>query len=470
MANLETAISGLVSRLEAITSRLENVEKTLASGGAPSTTGGTSGSSGSTSASVEEYDALINQFIKPYVELSQKIDKDVNDQAQLVLQAVNAQKAMLAIAAASKKPSDADFQKLLKPTSDLMAKIVAIKDKGRASKFFNNLSTAAEGIAALGWVCITPTPAPHIADMRGGSEFYSNRILKDFKGKDQVQVDWVTNFNGFLKELQAYVKKNHTTGLTWNPKGGDVNAAAAAPPSAPAPPPPGPPPPAPPPVAAASTSAAPDMNNVFAQINKGEGITSGLKKVTSDMKTKNRTDKSSVVPAIEKKETATKAGKPAVTKPPKLALEGNKWVVEYFVDNKEIVISDTEAKQTVYIYKCKNCTIQIKGKVNAITLDDCAKSAIVFENAIASFEVVNSTSVEIQVLGRVPSIAVDKTSGCQLYLSKETLDVEIVTSKSSEMNVTFPDKSGELVEIAIPEQYKSKVQGNKLNTEIVAHV
>ncbi len=40
------------------------------------------------------------------------------------------------------------------------------------------------------------------------------------------------------------------------------------------------------------------MSNIFASLNKGEGVTSGLKKVTSDMKTKNRTEPtSSLVPA-----------------------------------------------------------------------------------------------------------------------------------------------------------------------------
>jgi len=71
---------------------------------------------------------------------------------------------------------------------------------------------------------VAPTPGPYVADMRGGSEFYSNRVLKEFKGVNQVQVDWVGAFNGFLKDLQTYIKKNHTTGLAWNPKGGDASA------------------------------------------------------------------------------------------------------------------------------------------------------------------------------------------------------------------------------------------------------
>jgi len=98
--------------------------------------------------------------------------------------------------------------------------------------------------------------------------------------------------------------------------------------------------------------------------------------------------------------------------------------------------------------------------------------AIVFDTVVSSFEVVNCRSVEVQVTGKVPSFAIDKTSGAQIYLSKGALDTEIVTSKSSEMNVLIPGSSADedLVEIAIPEQYKSTVKDGKLVTEIVTHV
>jgi len=410
------------------------------------------------------------------VDVSQKLGApEVVEQAQMVLSAVNAQRDMLRAAAASKKPGDEVFMRIITPTSDLMGKISSLRDSKRSSKFFNNLSTISEGIGALGWVTVSPTPGPHVAEMRASSEFYSNRILKDFKGKDQTQVDFVTHYNNFLKELQAYIKKHHTTGLTWNPRGGDASSysGGSSDSDAGVPPPPGPPPP--PPVEAASdrSGGAPDMSNVFASLNKGTDITSGLRKVTKDMKTKSRTDKSSVVPAKEAKETSSAPkGKEAVAKPPRLTLEGSKWCVEYQVGNKNIVIADTEPKQTVYIYKCNNSVIQVKGKVNAITVDDCLKTAVVFENVVASFEIVNCRSVEVQATSKVPSIAVDKTSGCQIYLGKEALETEIITSKSSEMNVLIPSQSEDqdMVEMPIPEQYKTTVKGGKLRTEIVQHV
>jgi len=87
---------------------------------------------------------------------------------------------------------------------------------------------------------------------------------------------------------------------------------------------------------------------------------------------------------------------------------------------------------------------------------------------------VNCTSIQIQCTGKVPAIQVDKTSGCQIFLSNEGLGVEIVTSKSDELNVCMPGKTpaDDLVEIAIPEQFKTMINPatRGLTTEAVAHV
>jgi len=99
---------------------------------------------------------------------------------------------------------------------------------------------------------------------------------------------------------------------------------------------------------------------------------------------------------------------------------------------------------------------------------------VVFENAISGVEVVNSNSVEVQVLGKVPNVAIDKTAGVQLYLGKDSLDTAIVSSNSSVMNVLIPGKAegDDLIELAIPEQFKTAVDArhSKLITESVQHV
>jgi adenylyl cyclase-associated protein len=73
---------------------------------------------------------------------------------------------------------------------------------------------------------------------------------------------------------------------------------------------------------------------------------------------------------VAKPNTAAPAAGPkaAPAKPPKLALEGNKWVVENYTNDNSIVIDKTELRHVVYIFNCTNCTIQVKGKVNAVSV------------------------------------------------------------------------------------------------------
>jgi len=307
----------------------------------------------------------------------------------------------------------------------------------------------------------------------------------------KINVAWVQAWNTFLKELRQWIKVHHTTALTW---GGSADAASfvgasPAPAAAsggssggPPPPPAGPPPP---PVDLGTTTSGGGKKHVdtaalFAEINavkerQAGGKTEGLRHVTKDMKVKYQ-DKSAL-PSAPTPKASTGGGGPkkaaAVSSaPPKLELQGNKWLVEHQIGNREIVISEVEAKQTVYIYKCENSVVQVKGKINAITLDTCKKTGLVFDNCISSVEAVNCNSVQIQITGKVPSILVDKSSGVQLFLSKDCLDVEIVTSKSDEMNVVLPGKNAgdDIEEIAIPEQFKTTIVNRKLVTESVAHV
>lgn len=478
---LEQAIAALVTRLETITNRLEGVEKQLASGasvGSPAAASSSSGASdASSSAAVRDYDDLIATYIKPLAAVTQKIGSDeLKAQIALIEKLADAQRNFIATAAASKKPDAGTIEKLLAPSVGIIGEITALRDKNRTSKQFNHLSAISEGVPAFGWVVVSPTPGPYVNEARASSEFYSNKILVEFKKKDETQVDWVSNWNNFLKELATYIKKHHTTELSWNPRGGDASSAAPSaapaapkPPSAPLPPPAGAPP-------TSGGAAKPDANALFAALNKGDAITSGLKKVEKSQMTHKNPElrANSVVPAeIAPKKAPAPSAKVAAKKgTPKFELQGNKWVVEFQDGNKNIEINQTEPKQAVYIYKSDNSVIKINGKVNSIAIDGCNKTGIVFQDAISSVEAVNSNSIEIQVLKNVPSVTIDKCSGVQIYLSKDSLHTEVVTSKSDQMNVLIPGaKEGDdLIELPVPEQYKTLVKGNRLVTETMEHV
>jgi adenylyl cyclase-associated protein len=208
-------------------------------------------------------------------------------------------------------------------------------------------------------------------------------------------------------------------------------------------------------------TTGPSADALFAEINKGSDITKGLKQVSDAQKThKNPAIRgTNTIPGgtLSSTSTSVRTQQP-VQKPPVLELVDKKWKVEYQLNKHDLVIDQTDLKHTVYIYQCKECTIQVKGKVNSILIDSCTRVALLFDDVLSTIEFINSKNVQMQVLGRVPTVIIEKTDGCQVYLSKQSLETEIVSSKSSAMNVLTPNQSGdEYTEHPIPEQYKTVI-------------
>jgi len=176
-----------------------------AAGGVATSTGGAEG----------DFQAIIDEHLHPYVDLSKKIGGPIADQAEAVKKAVEAEKELIKKAKSQKKPGTDAFQSLLTPISELMAKVSEYKEKNPKHAHSNHLSAVAEGIAILGWVAVEPAPGPFAKETVGSSEFWSNKILKEVRGKDETQENWVKSFNGFLRAFQPYIQQYHTTGLTW---------------------------------------------------------------------------------------------------------------------------------------------------------------------------------------------------------------------------------------------------------------
>ncbi|XP_039877001.1 adenylyl cyclase-associated protein 1 [Simochromis diagramma] len=462
-------LASLVQRLEVAVGRLE------AMSGPGGSAGGSDG--GAVSAHVEGFDEIIKGPLAEYLSLSQKIGGDVQKHAEMMKQGFATERQLLITASTSQKPSDAVLTTLLQPVSSVIQQVQAFREQNRSSPLFNHLSAVSESVPALGWVAMAPKPGPYVKEMQDAATFYTNRVLKDYKDKDKVHVDWVKAYISIWTALQHYIKEQHTTGLTWS-KTGAVASAGAAPRSAPAggppPPPPGPPPPADlsGPTGGVGDAGADNRNALFASINKGSDITRGLKHVSDDQKThKNPNLRSQGAPVRSgPKPFASSAARPAAsatptrTLPPVLELEGKKWKVENQEDAQNLVISDTELKQVVYAFKCNKSTLQVKGKINSITLDNCKKMGLVFDDVVGIVEMINCKDVKIQVMGKVPTISINKTDGCHIYLSKDSLKCEIISAKSSEMNVLVPNKDGEFTEIPVPEQFKTVWDGSKLVT------
>ncbi|TFK55228.1 hypothetical protein OE88DRAFT_1653977 [Heliocybe sulcata] len=442
--------------------------------------------------SIVAYDeVIVNGKLKAFLEFTRSFaGETVVEQAGLVEKMFNDLRAVILTASACKKPDQQAFGELLKP---LQADIEAISRQKEANRkdrtWFNHLSTVAEGAPCVGWVTIEPKPGPYVKEINDSTMFYGNRVIKEFKEKDAKHAEWVRAYSGLIEELRKYIMEYHTTGLTWNPKGLSIDqykpTGSSSSSGAPAPPPPPPPPaapaPPPPPPASNGASSGGSIGAVFAELNRGEEVTKGLRKVDkSEMTHKNPALRaSSVVPASASPATGKKPLKPTKPsslqgkKPSKFALEGNKWMIEYQENESSLTVDNTEISHTVNLYGCKNTTVQVKGKVNAVTMVNCTKTAVLVENVISSVSVTKSPSFAIQITGTAPTIQLDSTDSGQIYLSKDCLGVEITTAKCSAINVSLPEEGeeeGVFKEAPIPEMLKTTVKDGKLVTTVVEHV
>ena len=477
----------LVGRLELITQRQEafhSQKPGLAP--KPAVSNNSSGDSGSAPPpTIKAYDDNVLNAVKGFLDASKKIGGEVAQMADKVATAFDLHRTFIWQASGQPEPDQATQQKLLAPIVHQMGEITAFKDTKKGTKVFNHLAAIAEGLPALGWVTVKPTPGPYAKEMADVSMFYVNRVRTEHKG-DPVHADWAKAWCEVFSALQIYIKQCHTTGLVWNSAPGSrpvLNTPKKG--GSPAPPIGGPPPPPPPPPAdlmadlakGGSTADKDGRQALFAALNKGEGITSGLKKVTADMQTHKNPNLrvQSTVPADAKESTGKTNGKAQQkagvigNRTPKLELKDQKvWQIEYHQGNRDIKVQ-TDMKQSVYIFRCENSVVQIKGKVNSVTVDSCKKTSVVFDSLLSQVEVINCQSVEIQTLGPLPTISIQKTDGCQVYLSKEALSAEIVTSKSSEMNILVPKgEQGDFSEFPVPEQFKTTYDAkkNKLQTVV----
>lgn len=309
-------------------------------------------------------------------------------------------------------------------------------------------------------------------------------------------VEWVRSYYAVLTALEEYVKRHHPMGVTWNAKGIDAGealaaskTATAAPSFVPSGPPPPPPPPGPPPILSLDGPPTPapsggDIGSVFDELNRGSAVTAGLKKVDKSQMTHKNPDLrvSSTVPARRDSSGSLRGKSPAPPtrakpasltkkKPGKLELEGNKWIVEYFENEQGLVISETELNQSVFLFRCKNTTVQIKGKVNTITMNECSKTNVVADALVSGIDVIKSNSFAIQVLQKIPTVQLDQCDGGTIYVSEESMDVEVFTSKTSSVNVYIPGAGddGDYAERAVPEQLRHTIRNGQLVSEIVEH-
>eukprot|EP01084_Bolivina_argentea_P108748 194368_1 len=226
--------------------------------------------------------------------------------------------------------------------------------------------------------------------------------------------------------------------------------------------------------AAASKSGGDDGGggDLFSALNKGTGITSGLKKVTKEMKTKNQPNRSGKVSAAPSK-TSSKPKKSSSAKkvsPPSMKKKGPRlWVENYIEGTQEL--KECDVRTEVYFLNCKNSGFAIPNKVKAVIMDNCNRLQCEVSEVVSAVEQINCKSCTYYLKKNIPTISIDKCSNPKLVLFQEVIDKkpEIITSMTSDMNISFPRKNADddWKEVPIPYQFKTSIDPDTGNVTTV---
>ena len=408
------------------------------------------------------FDIHITNSLLPFTSACTSLGPDMDTIGSSVHTIWNTMRNIIELGTLYKKPFDPDntstyLQPHLKPIQDAISSIrLARLDR----KFDYHIKAIMEMLSCVSWMVMMPPPSPSVfvKDTIGASDFWANKIRKEYKDKsgDEGHIKFCDTMKALVLDLSVYLKENHLSGLAWNNAngredfvsakvGGSSSSGGASSEKTVVP------------SSSSGTMKAPGgagAGDIFAELKKkqtgdGSSAATGLKKVTKDQQTwrkEYKNDEPPVQPvAPSSKPTASSSAFSAKTTsslgPPKCEYQerGCKWNVEN--QTKETCeggvckVAVTDAKQQVYIYKCQNVTIQITGKLKSVIVDSCAKVGVVFDTAISACEVVNCKSVQVQSTNLCPSFSIDKTDGIVIHLTNAAVSQSVfVTSKSSEMN------------------------------------
>ena len=486
--------------LQQISDRLARVEAQVSGGGGG---GGGDDDDEGPAPRVVAFDTFLSDKVAPFVAACN--DADIAAMGEIANAAFGALRTFIDMASKCYKPAEmSELQALAKPMVDQIRKAGGCKNDARRTDseyHWNSFSDALSG--SLQWTLtsgIAGMPPPRKAIQEAaidGAMFYVNKVRKAHKG-EAAHDTWVKSLLQMLNALRDYTKDHHKAGLVWSFKaqgakacseyaGSSSDAPAATAPVAPA---------APAakanPVPTAATDedgaakAARNRGALFAQLGKidqSSGKTAGLRSVKKDANGKKfvEDDKANKMTAAKKARLAKMRGgaggggaaKKAAksVRPPVKELRGKKWAIENQPKGSVVQLGEDECniKQTVYIYNCEGATIQINGKVNTVTVDNCKKTNVIFTNLMGGCELVNCKGVKVQANGACPTVAVDKTDGVTIYAGETCYrTLSVIASKSSEMNISWPGATADDAwnEACIPEQYQHKLVDGKVTCDV----
>jgi len=406
---MEGKLESLIQRLEVAVTKIE----------------GAGGAAGPTDNETEEYpqvmayDERFGSKMDSMMAAAKAISPELEEMSSFIKNSFLEVRRLVLLGARLNKPDD--FTKtsaVFKPLADIqVAGFKWCKDHFR-TPHVNHEKAVHEALTIFDWPVYGPSAGNFVGDMLGAVEMYVNKIAMEFRGKNDDQMKWVAGVLGALKALPEYISDFHKTGLSWSSRAPKVTAptsmkGAAAPAAAPAPAP-------------------------------------AAKKVGAGLAIPVRT---------QQKTPSSKLERPGV------------YMVEYYTGADPPPLVAPEMRDTVNFFQCKDCTLTVPMKVKGIAFLNCERVTVVFGDVIGMAEFTSCKRVTLHLTGAIKGITIDKCDTVQINLNEASIDVQITCALSQGLNVEVPDLTteGNMIEFAVPDQFRVSVKDRKLVTVVYTH-
>lgn len=178
---------------------------------------------------LKAYDAYVKECVIPFTESCDDLE-GLGPVGSEIRNAWEGIRSVIVLASRSKAPPEPDFVNEMTPQlKQTHGAVQAIRSMKVGRDFDRHYKAITEMLSSLSWVFyIAPKqlPATFVKETLGSAEFWTNRIRKDFKGKDEQQIEFCDRLKQVLLGLEKYIHEYHKTGLTFNPRGVSIAEAS----------------------------------------------------------------------------------------------------------------------------------------------------------------------------------------------------------------------------------------------------
>ena len=177
---------------------------------------------------VKAFDAYVKASVVPLAQTCDSLE-GLDKSGTYLLDAWEGVRNIIVLATRAKAPIEPLGEALAPFLGKTQEAVKNLRELRLKRDWDRHQKTLIEMVGALSWILFQPPqqlPAPFVKEALGSAEFWSNRIRKDFKGKDDTQIAFCDNVKKALTDLVVYIEEYHKAGLAFNPRGVSIAEAA----------------------------------------------------------------------------------------------------------------------------------------------------------------------------------------------------------------------------------------------------